>query len=442
MKRTFHICVLIVAVLTAVVLMTSCGDDPVPCCVDESGPGAKLNTVGTFASPGYSRKMAVRDDRLYISAQDAGLVVWDISDPMKPIKVGEAPTSDLAYHTAFNGDYAYVSTSGIDVFNVAGGGTPTFVRTVPIDGGCVERCSVRGSRGIVSTCNGIYFLNTSDPSSPVVVDSLASLGTYDARFIDDDLAVATSEHLLYLLDLSNFPNAAVVDTLVTNDFIYGLYVSGNRVFAANRYHGLLVVDVSGGSSLESRGSFFTGGNARDVCVIESKAYVASSEDEALYVVDVANPAKMSLIEKHDLPGSKGVDATSEYVYVAGADDGFTVMTYNDVPSANGLEGVWVGHEVDGSPYDWTFTIAGNQMRIESTYEWYEGTYTTNASASPKQLDFLISDGSESQYVGQTSLGIYKIEGNTLTWAGNGPGVTTRPSDFTPGEARVFVVTKQ
>lgn len=297
---------------------------------------------------------------------------------------------------------------------------------------------------MVATCNGVYFLDTSDPSSPVVVDSLASLGTYDARFIDDDLAVATSEHLLYLLDLSNFPNVAVVDTLVTNDIIYGLYVSGNRVFVANRYHGLLVAGVSGGSSLESRGSFATGGDARDVCVIESKAYVASSEDDALYVVNVKNPDKMSLIEKHDLPGSKGVDATSEYVYVAGGDDGFTVMTYNKVqPSEGDLSGVWVGHEVDEESDVWTFTFTGNQMRIESTDEWYEGTYTTNASASPKQLDFLISDGSDSQFVGQTSLGIYKIEGNTLTWAGNGPGVTTRPSDFTPGEeVRVFIVTKQ
>ena len=47
------------------------------------------------------------------------------------------------------------------------------------------------------------------------------------------------------------------------------------------------------------------------------------------------------------------------------------------------------------------------------------------------------------YVGQTSNGIYKIEGSTLTFAANEPGVATRPADFTPGgNAEVFTLIKQ
>jgi uncharacterized protein (TIGR03067 family) len=74
---------------------------------------------------------------------------------------------------------------------------------------------------------------------------------------------------------------------------------------------------------------------------------------------------------------------------------------------------------------------------------YKGTYVTDASSNPKSMSLTITESPMPAYVGQTSNGIYKIEGSTLTFAANQPGVATRPTDFTPGgNAEVFTLIKQ
>jgi len=46
------------------------------------------------------------------------------------------------------------------------------------------------------------------------------------------------------------------------------------------------------------------------------------------------------------------------------------------------------------------------------------------------------------YIGDSSLGIYKIENNILTYAAYEPGTPGRPSSFNDSYARVFILTKQ
>lgn len=76
-------------------------------------------------------------------------------------------------------------------------------------------------------------------------------------------------------------------------------------------------------------------------------------------------------------------------------------------------------------------------------EVYRGNYTAYPEEDPKRFKFEITSSSISQYVGKTSHGIYKIEGDQLTIASNEPGVNDTPTSFTPGGGtRVFELTKQ
>ena len=82
-------------------------------------------------------------------------------------------------------------------------------------------------------------------------------------------------------------------------------------------------------------------------------------------------------------------------------------------------------------------------------EWYTGTFSIQSKANPKQFDFVIKDGEFTIYKGRTALAIYEVEGNTLTWAANEPGLTVRPTAFTPGYqdngdhyTRVYILEKQ
>jgi uncharacterized protein (TIGR03067 family) len=109
-----------------------------------------------------------------------------------------------------------------------------------------------------------------------------------------------------------------------------------------------------------------------------------------------------------------------------------------------LVGTWVGTEATSGSTVWTFTITSTDAEVKmSTVAAYKGTYTADASSNPKQITITITDSATSTYVGKASNGIYKIEGTTMTFAGNEPGNSARPADFSPGGlAMVFTLSKQ
>ena len=114
------------------------------------------------------------------------------------------------------------------------------------------------------------------------------------------------------------------------------------------------------------------------------------------------------------------------------------------PTETELEGTWIGDEVNGGPEEWTFIFAGKTAQCScSVTEWYKGNFAVDTNVVPKEMNLAITQCSVPQFVGLVTLAIYKISGDTLTFAGNAPGVQERPTSFDPvGDTRVFVAIKQ
>ena len=127
----------------------------------------------------------------------------------------------------------------------------------------------------------------------------------------------------------------------------------------------------------------------------------------------------------------------------------TCKKEDDTPTTSGnnntgnnvteLEGTWIGNETNSNNV-WTCIITGNEMDLSSENEWYKGTFSINTQADPKELDYLLTDCFINEGVGLTVLAIYKIENNSMTFAGNEPGETSRPDSFVGG--RIMVLEKQ
>jgi uncharacterized protein (TIGR03067 family) len=106
-----------------------------------------------------------------------------------------------------------------------------------------------------------------------------------------------------------------------------------------------------------------------------------------------------------------------------------------------LEGKWVGIPQIGN---WAYEFSGGQFSITSPNPdiWYKGTFVIKTDNDPKQIDLLLKEMPIPQYIGKTSLGIYKIEENNLTLALNEPGNPKRPESFkATGGTQVFILTK-
>jgi len=109
-----------------------------------------------------------------------------------------------------------------------------------------------------------------------------------------------------------------------------------------------------------------------------------------------------------------------------------------------LEGTWVGADAGGYGGQWTFVISKGKVEVKGPEsEYYAGTMKLNNKTNPKQLDFKIEKCSLPEYVGETALSIYKLEGNKLTLAASEPGSIYRPTFFdSTGGVMLFSLTKK
>jgi uncharacterized protein (TIGR03067 family) len=93
-----------------------------------------------------------------------------------------------------------------------------------------------------------------------------------------------------------------------------------------------------------------------------------------------------------------------------------------------LQGKWLA-ELDDKKVDMDFakdkfTITfsdGNKEVI------FKGAVKIDPSRKPKHIDLTIEDGIK--FIGDTALGIYELDGDTLKWHANQPGKVERPSEF-------------
>jgi uncharacterized protein (TIGR03067 family) len=110
-----------------------------------------------------------------------------------------------------------------------------------------------------------------------------------------------------------------------------------------------------------------------------------------------------------------------------------------------LEGSWVGCEVRRPVIDWMLTIKGDQFSLvrEDLNLWYKGFLRLNKNCRLKKIDLEVIDAAKQISNGKTSLGIYEVDGDTLTIIATEPGDHLRPLSFDePGKFSEFFFTKQ
>jgi uncharacterized protein (TIGR03067 family) len=112
------------------------------------------------------------------------------------------------------------------------------------------------------------------------------------------------------------------------------------------------------------------------------------------------------------------------------------------PSGNSeLQGTWTGTARNSGSVVYTFTFSGDNYTLSFTGSQGSGTFTADAAANPRTIDFHITAHTTTQYIGKTVLGLYELDGANLTLAlAQPPGTTPRPASLTAG--MVFDLVKQ
>ena len=110
-----------------------------------------------------------------------------------------------------------------------------------------------------------------------------------------------------------------------------------------------------------------------------------------------------------------------------------------------LQGSWIGTEAGNEKKGaCTLTIDGTAVHFQgwAEKEWYKGTIKLISDKKPKQLQGTVKECPVPEFVGKTSVSIYKIKKGTLTLVARRPGDPEVPTGFKDEKSRRFVLKKK
>jgi len=116
----------------------------------------------------------------------------------------------------------------------------------------------------------------------------------------------------------------------------------------------------------------------------------------------------------------------------------TLRAKDDKDDVKKLEGNWVatgwtqgGQALPGEVLESIkWTVKGDKYTFAMGEDTEEGTMKIDQGKKPATVDLAITSGRDK---GQDQVGIYKIDGDTITFCFNRPGAKDRPADFTSTE---------
>jgi uncharacterized protein (TIGR03067 family) len=110
-----------------------------------------------------------------------------------------------------------------------------------------------------------------------------------------------------------------------------------------------------------------------------------------------------------------------------------------------LQGKWKGEELTGENHGSCYlVISGSDLEFHGPdpREFYKIKFALKEDAEPRQFSGDIKECAVPDYVGKVARAIYRLEGGTLTIAGNEPGSPAPPEGFDAPDTRRFVFKKE
>jgi hypothetical protein len=322
-------------------LLISCGkpNHPESIVPDDTSGGYKIEKKITTA--GYAQDVLLKDNLLYISQGEGGLMIVDVTDPLNPETVSITTENMQGYSNrlAMQDSILYISagTNGTFVVNVS---DPFAPFRVEVSSPFKPARVVHVFRGYLFTSvseNGVKLSEISYPSEPDPRGSIPTPGyaygmanTADSNY----LMVACGEMGLAVYDIyrlkEGFGPYQQVGWCDTPGYAEEVAVDDARslAFMTCGTAGLQIIDYSDTTNIHITGFYDGSGYAKSLIYKDQRVFVAA-ELSGLQVVDVSNPANPTLIGEIDTDFAWALDMDEKYIYLADDKEGVLVISIPD-----------------------------------------------------------------------------------------------------------------
>lgn len=297
-----------------------------------------LRQLATVTTAGGSYGVAVRDGIAYV-AGNAGLQVFDLTDPAQPAAIGLAAFAGADMGAVvLAGDVAYVAhkTSRLEVVDIVDPAAPAVVGTVRVGGSAFD-LELEGAVLLAATGDSLVLLDVSTPLDPREVSRLATARTVVGGS-NRGITVDSGRHLALVFSLNT--GTEIFDfsdqEAPFRVGVYGLTWSPtdgcvdpatSRGFLATT-SGLEFMSYAQPGSPQYLDFWHGGDDWRDVLVVRSLAILASPQ-YGLWVLDIADPARvrtLQLMQGDQYGHPRNIARDGDRVYVAG-DSRLTVLEF-------------------------------------------------------------------------------------------------------------------
>ncbi len=265
----------------------------------------------------------VREHLAYVAQGDAGLAIYDVSNPANPMFVGAYPTVGHAKSVQVVGNLAYMGTGGLEIIDVSNPSAPAKLGEVFF--GAAYSVRVVGNLAYVAAYfAGVVAVDISDPAHPVVRGALPnSAGAYDVRVEGNWAFAATWLDGLRIYDLS-LPDKPVAVGVFPAPCSQ-VAVNQGTAYLAVGGAGVLMLDVRNPAKPVELGRYPGPGDFMHVEVVDGLVYAGSLGNDGVHVVDVSQPAAPTRVGILPTFGGAHFQVMNGTAYVGGNESGLQII---------------------------------------------------------------------------------------------------------------------
>lgn len=330
---------------------TLVADDGGVAIVDSGVYTSKVSLVARLDTRGWNVTRGVRvvDNLLFQCDGGAGLRIFDISEPGNPSLLGSIDNAYLTweqgrwnmYAVAYEAPYAFVAArnSGVLVIDISNPAAPALVTTIDTPD-MASDIEVDGARLFVADrAGGLLLYDVSNRSAPVFVSA------YDTPSVlyDEFLGLEVSGNLVYaaaywmglvVVDFSTPTAPVAAGSLRLSPYmLWDVKLRGDYAYVVGEGSGLQIIDCSDLGNMEVVGHAVTpdeGLAPNDMppfsVTVEGNCAFVGDGFGGLQVVDITNVFAPRVIDSVALPGySWGSGYKDGYVYVGDFLQGVAVV---------------------------------------------------------------------------------------------------------------------
>jgi len=291
-------------------------------------------TVVTFAPtplsfvsiPGFANGVAVNGNFAYVAAGSAGLQVVDVSNRSNPSIVASLVLSGNANDVTLLGNSAYVAadSAGLHVVDVTNPLVPVRLGTLSTGAPALD-VVVRGTTAYIANSSNLFIADVTNPASMAKIGSLALTGTI--RGVDVDpvrklAVVASGTNGIYVVDVSN-PSAPLLLGGASTGNASDVAIHGNFAFVADFQNSTTSVDITTPTApivLSHITDPNLGGFLQDIALSANFALAADVKFvNGIPITDITDPSNLLARAILNFPqrddNGMGIAADGTYVYL-------------------------------------------------------------------------------------------------------------------------------